>query len=132
MRRRPLLLPAAAALLLAASSVRAEQIPAERAALAWQTENADLVAVAAVESETRPSDGVAEVTLRVEDPIRGTLAAGARVVVRWSDVGHGTPWTVGGTCLAFLDALPREDEAPLRYVSVSGVYGLRMLPASGP
>lgn len=128
--RTPTLL-SIALLAAAAASASAETISAEAVALGWQTENAAQVFVGTAESDREGAGGF-ELTLRVEEPIRGDLRAGASAMVGFPPHLDGKPWTQGARYLCFLEPAPAEAGAAPRFRLVSGAYGLRTLPAEGP
>ncbi len=124
-----------APILLAAAALaaRAETISSDAVALGWQTQHAAQVFVGTAESETEPgASGEREVTLRVLDPIRGTLAAGATATAVVSVHGLEKPWTLRSRYLCFLDAEPAAAGRPQRFRLVSGAFSLRLLGATGP
>jgi HEAT repeat protein len=129
---RPLL--ALAAVAAAAALAPAEIRPPETVALGWLTERADAVVLAraAEERSLDPSGFVRELDLLVDEPIRGSLERGSTAVVAWAGRGEAPPWSVGATHLAFLKALPAEPGAPARWALLSGPFGIRPIPESGP
>lgn len=117
----------------AALAARAETISSEAVALGWQTENAAQVFVGTAERETEPAGhGGREVTLRVLDPIRGTLAANAEATVVVASHGIEKPWALGSRYLCFLDPEPSTAGAPQRFRLVAGAFSLRPAGGSGP
>lgn len=132
---KKLLVPVLLGLLaLTARPARAETVNAETAALGWQTEHAPVVvlATADVPATDGGHDAAREITLRVSESIRGTLAVGAAAVVEIPAASHVTLPAAGATCLAFLAPAPAEEGVAPRFRLVSGGFGLRVVDGDGP
>lgn len=132
---KKLLVPVLLALLaLSARPSRAETVNAETAALGWQTEHAPIVvlATADVPADDGGHDAAREITLRVSESIRGTLAAGATAVVEIPAASHVTLPAAGAACLVFLAPTPPDADAAPRFRLVSGGFGLRAVDGDGP
>jgi len=121
-------LVAAVVLTAAIAPALAERHPEHMIALGYQTEHADVVALARAGAEAVDEDaGTITASFEVEQAIRGDAVSGARLTVVRRDVGHGTSWTDGDLYLVFLRAAPDG-----RYESLSGVFGIRPVTAGTP
>lgn len=102
-------------------------------AFGWLVEHADAVVVATVTADrSTKTKGLHEFTLVVDDAIRGPLERDATAKVLVQDHGEGVSYTLQHKHLAFLRALPATEDEPHRWVLVSGAFGMRPVPASGP
>ncbi|MHC4473148.1 MAG: hypothetical protein ACYS99_19560, partial [Planctomycetota bacterium] len=119
--------------LLAASSAPAETIAAHAATLGWQTEHAQAVVLGDLgEVEAEGATGRREVTFVVREAVRGAVEPGASLTVVFPDHGHGAPWREGLSHLLFLRRLEMPEGQPSRWKPVSGTFGIRAIPATGP
>lgn len=133
MRLAPFLAAAVLVSSALASVVRAETHDDETVALAYQTEHADAVLVADLDSVTDDGAlGGREITFSVRETLRGDAATDARVVVVFPDLGHGTPWREGARHLLFLRRLDVPAGVATRYEPVTGTLSFFVLPADGP
>ena len=115
------------------SAAHAETLDAETLTLGYQTEHADAVVLADHRGEqAEGATGKREVTFAVHESIRGSLAAGANVVVVHPDMGHGRPWRAGARHLLFLRRIEFPEGLPARFSFLTGTYGIRPVPESGP
>jgi HEAT repeat protein len=101
-------------------------------ALGWLVEHADAVVVA-VPTFVRPlaDSGIYEVTLEIEESIRGDLVRQSTAVLLVEHVEEQPPYTLMRRHLAFLRALPVEEGRPALWAPVSGEFGVRPIPVSG-
>ena len=125
-----------ACLVLAAPSARAESRDATTVALGWQTENADLVVVGTVSTESPPdlspeAAGAHQVDFRVDRVIKGPATAGSSVSIVYTSHGAGLPWRAGVPHLLFLrraEPSPDAPDAPVTHLPLSGAFSVRPLP----
>jgi hypothetical protein len=133
MRRRFSFLIAAPLLTLAAllprgGAARAESHDAATVALGWQTENADVVAVAVLTGETLDAaSGERAADFRVDRTIKGDAAVGAALHVAHAGRGAESALHVGAPHLVFLRRAGVADFAP-----ISGAFSMRPLDPDTP
>ncbi len=109
---------------LAALPARAERHPEHMLTLGFQTEYADIVALARPGPTTVNDDaGTLTTGFQIEQAIRGDAAPGARLDVVHRSLGHGQIWKDNTLYLVFLRAVP--DAGDGHYESLSGAFGFR-------
>ncbi|MHC4859249.1 MAG: hypothetical protein ACYTDY_04055, partial [Planctomycetota bacterium] len=85
-----------------------------------------------LEEEPQELLGLLDLRPRVREAVRGAVEPGASLTVVFPDHGHGAPWREGLSHLLFLRRLEMPEGQPSRWKPVSGTFGIRAIPATGP
>ncbi|MEN8150304.1 MAG: HEAT repeat domain-containing protein [Planctomycetota bacterium] len=121
------ILIAIAVLLGSAVPVVASSHARESLALGYQTEHADLVAMARLVSVAEDEAGDLRVVFSVTENIRGDATTGTSLVVAYPDTDHTPPWRAGRNHLLFLARRGSGDV----YRALTGPTSIRAIPEEG-